>query len=280
VASLESLPRSDDADYRSGRDDVDESIVNLVEMGRWLQPPSTNTRIRVIQANTPSFQFYVPPYVVDSAVVDRVLVDSTVIDSAVIDRVSVDSTVVDSALVDGGVVDSDACFSDFHACMISGRRDNCPCFCSLCLLLNSHACWSWWKQKFVGEVQCFRGLAEKHVIMVVEFMEDVVGRMVDEAEKMAATDGMLDEMRAEEAVEEEGADRVVDKQRQPKTGNTKTNKGNGTKKKSTEPKTNKNQEITQARAKFPHTRSKTITNTKDLHRSSSFQNTIECCLRW
>jgi DNA polymerase II small subunit/DNA polymerase delta subunit B len=65
------------------------------------------------------------------------------------------------------------------------------------VLLNSHACWSWRKQKFVGEVQCFRGLAEKHVIMVVEFMEGVVGRMVDEAEKMAATDGMLDEMRAE-----------------------------------------------------------------------------------
>jgi hypothetical protein len=266
-----------------------------VEVGRWLQPPSTSTRIRVIQANTPSFQFYVLPYVVDSAVVDRVpvvstvvgsdlvdrvLVDSTVIDSAVIDRVSVDSTVVDSALVDRGVVDSDAWFFDFHACMFSGPKDNGPCFCSLCLLLNSHACWSWRKQKFVGEVQCFRGLAEKHVIMVVEFMEGVVGRMVDEAEKMAATDGMLDEMRAEEAVEEKGADRVVDKQRQAKTGKTKTNKGNGTRKKSTEPKTNKNQEITQARAKFPHTRSKTIINTKDLHRSSSFQNTIECCLRW
>jgi hypothetical protein len=70
------------------------------------------------------------------------------------------------------------------------------------------------------------------------------------------------------------------KQRQAKTSKTKTNKGNGTRKRSTEPKTNKNQEITQARAQFPHTRSKTITNTKDLHRSSSLQNTIECCLRW
>jgi hypothetical protein len=157
-----------------------------------------------------------------------------------------------------GVVDSDAWFFDFHACMFSGPKDNGPCFCSLCLLLNSHACWSWRKQKFVSEVHCFRGLAEKHVIMVVEFMEGVVGRMVDEAENMAATDGMLDEMRAHEAVEETGADRVVDKQRQAKTGKTKTNKGNETRKKSTEPKTNKNQEITQARAQFPHTRSKTI----------------------
>jgi hypothetical protein len=130
--SLESLPRSDYADYLSGRDDIHESIVNLVEVGRWLQPPSANTRIRVIQANTPSFHFYVPPYLVDSAVVDRVPVVSTVVGSDVVDRVLVDSTVVDSALVDGGVVDSDACFSDFHACMFSGWRDNCPCFCSLC----------------------------------------------------------------------------------------------------------------------------------------------------
>jgi hypothetical protein len=39
---------------------------------------------------------------------------------------------------------------------------------------------------------------------------------------------------------------------------------------STEPKTNKNQEITQARTQFPHTQSKTITNTKDPDRSSNF----------
>jgi hypothetical protein len=74
--------------------------------------------------------------------------------------------------------------------------------------------------------------------------------------------------------------KTKDKQRQAKTSKTKTNKGKGTRKKSTELKTNNNQEITQARTQFPHTRSKTITNTKDLDRSSTFQNTIKCCLRW
>jgi hypothetical protein len=64
--------------------------------------------------------------------------------------------------------------------------------------------------------------------------------------------------------------KTKDKQRQAKTSKTKTNKGKGTRKKSTEPKTNKNQEITQARTQFPHTRSKTITNTKDLDPSSNY----------
>jgi hypothetical protein len=74
--------------------------------------------------------------------------------------------------------------------------------------------------------------------------------------------------------------RTTAKAKTSKTSKTKTNTGKGTRKKSTEPKTNKNQEITQACTQFPHTRSKTITNTKDLDRSSTFQNTIECCLRW
>jgi hypothetical protein len=57
--------------------DVDEdSIVNLVEVDRWVQPPSTNTRIRIVQVNTPSFRFYVPPYVVDSASVNSAFVDT------------------------------------------------------------------------------------------------------------------------------------------------------------------------------------------------------------
>jgi hypothetical protein len=46
--------------------------------------------------------------------------------------------------------------------------------------------WSWRKQKFVGEAQCFSGVAKRHVIMIVEFMEGVVRRMVDDAKKKAS----------------------------------------------------------------------------------------------
>jgi hypothetical protein len=77
--------------------DVDEdSIVNLVEVDRWVQPPSTNTRIRIVQVNTPSFRFYVPPYVVDSTYVDSACVDSAYVDSAFVDT-------------------AHSCSSDFHA---------------------------------------------------------------------------------------------------------------------------------------------------------------------
>jgi hypothetical protein len=157
VASLESLPRSDDADDLSGRDDsdVDESIVNLVEVGRWVQPPSINTGFRIIQANTPSFRFYVPPYV--DSTVDSAVVGSTVVDSAIVDRVPVDS-IVDSALVDRDVVDSasdgttNACFSGFHACMFSGLKgygSSCHCYLRVfvaegsCVLVVAEAkvCW-------------------------------------------------------------------------------------------------------------------------------------------
>jgi hypothetical protein len=125
-----------------------------VEVGQWVQPPSINTRIRVIQANTPSYRFYVPPYV--------------------------SSNVVDSDCVVSASVD--ACLSDFRACMFDGRDVNgACCHCYLCLLLNVHACYSWRKQKFVEKAQCFRGVAAQHIILIAEFMEGVVRRLVDEA---------------------------------------------------------------------------------------------------
>jgi hypothetical protein len=150
-----------------------------VEVGQWVQPPSINTRIRVIQVNTPSYRFYVPPFV-----------DSTVA-SAVVARVPFDS-IVDSELVDRYVVDSvsdniaDVCSLNFHARMFSGQggNDSC-CHCFLCVLLNVEACWVWRKQKFVGEAQCVNGLEDKHVIMVEDFMEGVARKMVDEAGKEA-----------------------------------------------------------------------------------------------
>jgi hypothetical protein len=134
-----------------------------VEVGQWVQPPSINTRIRVIQANTPSYRFYVPPFV------------DSVVDSAIVDRVPC-ASIVDSELVIRTVVDSvsdsivDACLSNFHACISFSREGNGPCFCCFCVLLNSHACYSWRKQKFVGdsEARCFRGLEEEHVVMMEE----------------------------------------------------------------------------------------------------------------
>jgi hypothetical protein len=199
VASLESLPRSDDADALSGRDDsdVDESIVNLVEVGRWVQPPSINTRIRIIQANTPSFRFYVPPYV--DSIVDSALVDRDVVDSA----------------SDGT---TNACFSGFHACMFSGLKGyGSSCHCYVCLLLKVHACWSWRKQKFVGEEQCFQKLTAVHVMMLFDFMEGVLGRMVEEAEKEEAE---KEEAEKEEAKKSVGETRkkAVEKETAEKTG--------------------------------------------------------------
>jgi hypothetical protein len=194
-----------------------------VEVGQWVQPPSINTRIRVIQANTPSYRFYVPPYVssnvvdsdcvvsasvgatvASSPVVDSAIVDSVpVVHSAIVDRIPVDAIVVGSAS-DGT---ADACFSNFHACMSFSREGNGPCFCCFCLLLNNHACYSWRKQKFVGEAWCFRGLEEKHVVMVEEFMEGVARRMVEEAEKGAASESEKgvdeDEVEANQVSEDE-----------------------------------------------------------------------------
>jgi hypothetical protein len=169
-----------------------------VEVGQWVQPPSINTRIRVIQANTRSHRFYVPPYVssngVDSDCVVSASVGATVACSTVVDHAIVDCVpVVDSAICDWAPVDSivvcpasddiaDACLLDFRACMFNGRDVNgACCHCYLCLLLNVHACYLWRKQKFVEEAQCFRGVAAQHIILIAEFMEGVVRRLVDEA---------------------------------------------------------------------------------------------------
>jgi hypothetical protein len=224
-----------------------------VEVGRWVQPPSTNTRIRIIKANAPSFRFYVPPYVVGSAIVGSAVVDPSLVDSDVVDRALADSAFVDSAVVSSGVVDSavvdpslidfaladsalvDSAFADsavvgsgvvdsvvvdapvvgaaetvmrftpdfsvvhthgiaaygafdafcsaFHACTFFVRGCNGSCCCSLCLLLNSDACWSWRKAKFGGEEKCYRGLTVEHPVMVAECMEGVIGRIVEEGKK-------------------------------------------------------------------------------------------------
>jgi hypothetical protein len=65
-----------------------------VEVGQWVQPPSINTRVRVIQANTPSYRFYVPPYV-----------SSNVVDSDCVVSASVGATVASFTVVDHAIVD-------------------------------------------------------------------------------------------------------------------------------------------------------------------------------
>jgi hypothetical protein len=173
-----------------------------VEVGQWVQPPSINTRIRVIQANTPSYRFYVPPFV------------DSVVDSAIVDRVPC-ASIVDSELVIRTVVDSvsdsivDACLSNFHACISFSREGNGPCFCCFCVLLNSHACYSWRKQKFVGdsEARCFRGLEEEHVAMMEEFVEGVARKMVDEAKEKAGKDDEEAEMKEEAEKDDEEAEK-------------------------------------------------------------------------
>jgi hypothetical protein len=159
-----------------------------VEVGQWVQPPSTNTRIRVIQANAPSFRFYVPPYV-DSAFVSAA--DALI-------RFTPDFSVGHThGIAAYGAFD--ACCSAFHSCTLFSR--GCNGSCGLCLLLNSDAYWSGRKAKFVGEEKCYRGLTVEHAVMVPEFMEGVIGRMVEEGKKKAVE-------RVEKAVEEEGAKAV------------------------------------------------------------------------
>jgi hypothetical protein len=55
----------------------------------------------------------------------------------------------------------------------------------MCLLLNVYASWSWRKESFVGEEQCYQGLTAEHVMIVVDFIEGVRGMMVEEAVKKA-----------------------------------------------------------------------------------------------
>jgi hypothetical protein len=66
----------------------------------------------------------------------------------------------------------DVCCSVFHACTFYGRNGNgsCCCCCCMCLLLNVYASWSWRKERFVGEEQCYQGLTAEHVMIVVDFM--------------------------------------------------------------------------------------------------------------
>jgi hypothetical protein len=88
--------------------------------------------------------------------------------------------------------------------MISGPASNSPgmCCCCLCLLLNVYACWSWRKEKFVAEKQCYQGLAEKHLLMVVNFMEGVLGGIVEVAEK-ASSEEVAEEAAGGDARESE-----------------------------------------------------------------------------
>jgi hypothetical protein len=55
----------------------------------------------------------------------------------------------------------------------------------MCLLLNVYASWSWRKERFVGEEQSYQGLTAEHVMIVVDSMEGVLGRIVEEAVKKA-----------------------------------------------------------------------------------------------
>jgi hypothetical protein len=87
--------------------------------------------------------------------------------------------------------------------MFSGRGSNSSgVCCCLCLLLNVYACWSWRKETFVAEKQCYQGLAEKNVIMVVDFMEGVLGGIVEVAEK-AGSDEVAEEAAGGDARESE-----------------------------------------------------------------------------
>jgi hypothetical protein len=88
--------------------------------------------------------------------------------------------------------------------MLSGRGSNNSgvCCCCLCLLSNVYACWSWRKEPFVADKQCYQGLAEKHVIMVVDFMEGVLGGIVEVAEK-AGSEEVAEESAGGDARESE-----------------------------------------------------------------------------
>jgi hypothetical protein len=85
----------------------------------------------------------------------------------------------------------DVCCSVFHGCPFFVR--GCNGACSLCLLLNSYAYWSWRRATFVGERGvCYRGLAVEHVILVVEFIEGVIGRVVDDGIKAVEEEEQAD----------------------------------------------------------------------------------------